>query len=87
MDTALVSKTTREISVNRWKMSEISVKYRFEILMNVKVHIVDICVMKFCNLLGGYKGLWRTNCPYLQGMRLSAWKDFIEFSHREIVQT
>jgi hypothetical protein len=53
MDTALVLKILREFSVNRWKMSEISVKYKFEIFMNEKVHIVDICVMKFCNLLGG----------------------------------
>jgi len=67
MDTAFVSKTLREFSANRWTMSEISVKYRFEIFMNVKVHIVDICFMKFCNLLGGYKGLGRTNCLYSQG--------------------
>jgi len=64
IDIALVSKTLREFSVIRVTMSEISIKYRTEIFMKVKVHVVDICVMKFCNLLGGYKGLGRTNCLY-----------------------
>jgi hypothetical protein len=47
-------------------MSEMYVKYKFEIFITVKVHIVDIRVMTLCNLAGGYEILGRKHFSTLR---------------------